>query len=227
MAEVKDEVLVNENTPEVNEPKKSGKGAAVKEWFRKKIVALKRKPQTIPMVLLLISSVFYLLCLQTFSQTIFNMSFKMGGFSIFINTLFSILILVLFLNTFPKPKTGITKNAGKNEGVVLNISNIRVNIIMLVLMLLFFASMVVFDIVFIKNFRVGISVEEQAAPIDYTQRPYLAKVVPLTITHLVLLGVYAVSFILLPLYAKLIRMIDTSKKIEGSQLNEVIETQED
>lgn len=227
MAEVKDEVLVNENTPEVNEPKKSGKGAAVKEWFRKKIVALKRKPQTIPMVLLFISSVFYLLCLQTFSQTIFNMAFKMGGFSIFINTLFSILILVLFLNTFPKPKTGITKKAEDKGGKKLKLSNGKVNFVMLALMCLFLISLVVFDIVFIKNFRVGISVEEQAAPIDYSQRPYLAKVVPLTIAHLVLLGVFAVAFALLPLYAKLIRKIDTSKKIEGSQLKEVIETQED
>lgn len=181
--------------------------AKLKEWWRKKIVALKRKPQTIPLILLLITSVFYLLCLQTYSETLNTMPFKMGGFSIFINTLFSILILVLFLNTFPKNK--------------------KMNIVMLVLVCVFFACLVVFDIVLIMNFYVALDVENAASPIDYAARPYLAKVVPLTIVHLVLLGIFALAFALMPVYAKLIRKIDTSKQIEGGQLKEAIDTEDE
>lgn len=200
-------LAVEEATAEAPATTKEPFSAKLKEWWRKKVVALKRKPQTIPLILLLICSVFYLLCLQNFSATLNSMPFNMGGFSIFVNTLFSILILVLFLNTFPKNK--------------------KMNKVMLVLMCAFFVCLVVFDIVFIVNFNVALDVENNAAPIDYTKRPYLAKVVPLTIAHLVLLGIFAVAFALLPVYTKLIRNVDTSIKLEGAQLKETIDTEDE
>ena len=92
--------------PEEQKPSRGQKiKAGIKEWFRKTIVKLKHKPQTIPFVILLITSFMYLCFLGTTSKFIdTNSNIKSIGLFQFVNTLASILILLIFLNTFPKRK---------------------------------------------------------------------------------------------------------------------------
>ena len=89
-----------------NEKPKNDKGAVIKEWFRKKIVNLKRAPQNITFVFLVITSFLYLIWLFTFSKAIYiTQAATWTGIAVFVNTLLSILVLALFLNAFPKRKS--------------------------------------------------------------------------------------------------------------------------
>ena len=74
----------------------------IKEIYRKFIVSLKRNPQSIPLVALAISFVYYSFNLTYISQTTALINTKHMGLSCFITMLFSILSFVCLLNAFPK-----------------------------------------------------------------------------------------------------------------------------
>ena len=102
---VAEEVVAEEATEEVavaaekpaNTSKKAAIGAAVKEWARKQMVTLKRKPQRIPLLFISIVSIIWLFWLFTFSRTASRFStIDYAGLSIFVNTMLSILIIFLF-----------------------------------------------------------------------------------------------------------------------------------
>ena len=100
-------VAAEQPAPKPSKGKKAQKG--IKEWFRKKTVALKRKPQTIALVFLAISTVYFMLALFKISQAMYEVYKQEGittviGICIFITTLLSLLVLVCFLNSFPKRK---------------------------------------------------------------------------------------------------------------------------
>ena len=101
----------NENVvqpePETEQPAKKGNaGAAVKEWFRKFVVKLKRQTHMIPLVVLLISTVVELCTLNLLSDVVSSLRAEVDwiGLLVFISTLVSILVLVTYLNAFPKRK---------------------------------------------------------------------------------------------------------------------------
>ena len=87
-----------------------------REFLRKRLVALKRKPQTIALVMLAIAFLYYSLNLTQISNTTARVQGPGMGLSGFATMLFSMLSLVCFLNAFPHRK--------------------KVNVPMLVLMLL-------------------------------------------------------------------------------------------
>ena len=198
------EELKIENQPEnqpqpqpENAPSKGSKvWAAVKEWFRKKVVALKVKPQIIPLVILLVTSVIFMLALHSVGVAI-NASAnaaetKATGICSFITTLLSLLVLVSFLNAFPKRK--------------------KPNIFFVVLVFTMIAGMVACDVVYyvqMSNFM-------NAKP-DLSARVKPAQ--PYMLTHLIMLGVSAVCFALLPVYSRLIKKINTSVKLESATEN--------
>lgn len=184
--------------------------AGVKEWFRKKVVALKVKPHNIPLVVLAITSICFLLFLQKFSIAI-NASAndartKATGICIFISTLLSILVLVSFLNAFPKRK--------------------KPNIFFIVLVFAMIAGMLACDSVYYVQMENCIEANLTVAPkICDNVRPGQPKI----IAHIVLLSVSAVVFALLPVYGRLIKKINTSKKLESAteNMNSGIDINED
>lgn len=98
-------IAIDEQTaPEsVSKPSRGAKIAGgIKEWFRKFTVKLKRRPMNIAFFMLIVSSLVYLFLLGNFSQA--GLEYPKSGvpISIFINTLFSILVLLLFMYAFPK-----------------------------------------------------------------------------------------------------------------------------
>ncbi|MGN0817430.1 MAG: hypothetical protein ACI4L9_00535 [Candidatus Coproplasma sp.] len=228
---------------ELNEqPEKKGSfGPKMKEWFRKQCVSLKRKPQKIAFLFFAITSVIYLVGLNTFSPAPVKdfSSQAYLGLSIFINTLFSILVLVLFMNSFPK-RGVVNKKTGKKH---------KVNYVMLALTFVFIAAMFAFDIIYYVQLLGCIAGNESkffstmaeaqgykaywsdsfaANPVlngsDY--RSYLLASFQLDIVHMVFLGISTLLLVTLPLYTKLIMKIDTSKEIASSDLKEAIETQD-
>lgn len=80
--------------------------APVKEFIRKRMVALKRKPQTIALLGLLVAFVYYSLNLTKVSNTTaaFNEAGNGMGLCEFAMMLLLVLVMVCFLNTFPHRK---------------------------------------------------------------------------------------------------------------------------
>lgn len=201
---MKDNTVSNE-TPQAA-PNKETFGAKVKEWFRKKIVGLKRRPNNIPFVLFLITSMIFLLNLSAFSQTgmIGFGNGDMLGFPIFVNCLLSILIVVLHLSAFPK--------RGK-----------KISIFHYVLVYVFAAAMLGMDILYYIKLNSIVALNNQTLA---TAADFVRSSATVCITHIVFLAISVIALALLPLYSKLIMKINTSKNLEESQLNEVIETED-
>lgn len=217
-----DSELDNNNSTSPNR-NKSGVGAKIKEFFRKRAVGLKRKPQTIALLFLAVVSVYNLITLTVFSEAIimYAKDVQWVGLMVFINTLFSVLILVTFLNTFPKLKKPNSKIVFTmtESGVKLNI-----NIPMLVLMILMAVAMIACEAVyfglitpFYNAEYVGNSNADAAAGL------LIKNSLNLSIAHIILLAVFLVILLTLPLYRKLIMKINTSKAIESTEIKEAID----
>lgn len=203
------EVVVKAVEPPENKPSKGNKfWGAVKEWFRKRIVALKVKPNVIPLIVLLITSIVFMLSLYKYSEAVYWTSGEEGanvqgaGVCIFVTTLLSLLILVSFLNAFPKRK--------------------KPNIFFIVLVGVMIAAMIACDVVYYLKMA-------QCVAKYPSQATYINPAQPLVIAHIVMLGISAIVFALLPAYTKLIRMIPTAKKIESAteHMGEKIDIEED
>lgn len=229
-----------ENAPT---PKKEGFGPKAKEWFRKQCVSLKRKPQKIAFFFFVVTTLIYLLGLSVTSPgpVVDFATQPYLGLSVFVVTLFSILVLVLFMNTFPK--RGIKyKKTGKKHSM---------NYIMLALTFVFVIVMFLFDLLYYKQLVGCIqaggneskffetmeqaqqyekywSEDFRANPVldSESYRSYLVSALKLDIVHMVFLGISALLLATLPLYKKLIMKIDTSKEIESTEIKEVIETED-
>lgn len=246
---VKDENTVTEqNEVVVDEQKatpvkqKEGFGAKVKEWFRKQGVSLKRKPQKIAFLFFIISTVMYLIGLNVLSPgPVKNFGSKPYlGLSVFVTTLFSILVLVLFMNTFPKRGIRYKKNGKKHS----------MNYIMLALTFVFVLVMFLMDLLYYKQLTGCIAGNESTFFKDASQaskyvkyfaedvtldtiaydptnyKSYLVSALQLDIAHMVFLGISALLLATLPLYKKLIMKINTSKVVEGTEIKEVIDTED-
>lgn len=79
-------------------------GARIKESFRKFLVSLKRNPQNIPLVMLLVTFLYYSLNLTDMSDTTAKIQGTGMGLAQFCIILFSLLSLVCLLNAFPRRK---------------------------------------------------------------------------------------------------------------------------
>lgn len=206
----KENTVVNEIPPE-----KSNKAkevlfkiwAGIKEWGRKQIVILKRAPQRIPFAFVLITSILWLFWLFTFSKTVNEIRYiNWVGLAIFCNTLLAILIIPLFMNSFPKRK--------------------KPNILFIILVFLFMAAMIGLDLVYYININDFLS--QQSSLDTYLARfPYISSSLNLAIVHIVLQVICAIMLALIPVYAPLIKKINTAKAIEGNDIKEVIEVDDE
>ncbi len=198
------------------EQKKPGFGAKIKEGFRKFCVNLKRKPQRIPFYYLLVVTVFNLLTLYTYSQAIVigSVGVDWVGLLEFVNTLFSVLVVVAFLNTFPKLKKKGSKTVFtmKERGIDLHI-----NIFMLIVTVLMAVAMIVCEAIYynIEVAHYASFTEEELATIGVSVKQSIV----LSMTHIILLAVFLLLLFTLPLYRKLIMMINTSVKLESATEN--------
>ena len=196
-------------------PPKGKKGGAVKEWFRKKTVALKRKPQNIALVFLAITTIYFMLALYKISQAVYEVYTLEGfestiGICIFVTTLLSLLVLVSFLNSFPKRK--------------------KPNIFFIVLVFLMIGAMIACDIVYYVQMNGALDIlVERLGNLDNAMAKAILPGQTYIIVHVALLGVSAVVFALLPVYAKLINKINTKVELESATENMrgAIDIQED
>ena len=176
---------------------KRANGSA-KEFFRKKIVTLKRKPQTIPMLVLAFAFLFYSLNLTHVSDTTAKIQLSGMGLSGFCTMLFSMLSFVCFLNAYPHRK--------------------KTNIPMLVLMFLMLGILVFCDTFYMGRINMAITRADHPIVVD-ANTAYITQAYQVLSVHRIIVLIGAVLTLLVPVLRKLLRRIDTSLPVEeGSQM---------
>ncbi|MDO4960533.1 MAG: hypothetical protein Q4E57_01570 [Eubacteriales bacterium] len=167
----------------------------MKDFFRKFLVALKRKPQTIPLVLMVVTFLIYSLNLTYVSNTTAKIQGPNMGLCGFITMLFSMLSILCCMNAFPARKP--------------------VNRPMWILMFVMIAIVFVADTMYLNAIVAAINapVNPIAVTLDTVYIVYAAYYIGLHRTFLI---ICVVVTLLLPVYSKMIRKINTSIDIEDN-----------
>ena len=178
-----------------NEKMTVNKPNPLKEMVRKFIVSLKRRPQMIPLAVFVIAFLVYSLNLSQVSNTTAKLQSAGMGLAGFAVMLFSMLSMVSFMNAFPYRKP--------------------VNKPMLILMFVLNAIIIAADAFYINavsvvqgNEATRVAITKDTLYIVYAQY-YLQM-------HIIILAIAIVLTVLLPVYSKLLRKINTNVEVEGN-----------
>lgn len=174
--------------------RKQGRG--IKEAIRKFFVSLKRNPQNITMVVMLVAFVIYTLNLGAVSKTTSVVNGANMGQCEFATTLFSILAFVCFLRSFPRRQ--------------------KPKFLMLGLMVLMECGLAFFDVIYV--IRINQAITRTEAPIvisDATK--YISTAQSIVTLHIILVLASVALILLLPIYSKAIKAINTSIEVEGNE----------
>ena len=167
----------------------------MKEFCRKRLVALKRKPHMIPLVMLALAFIYYSFNLSQIANTTALINGPHMGLAEFGTMLFSTLSLVCFLNAFPHRK--------------------KVNVPMLALMVLMVCALIFFDTYY--GGRITAAITRTENPIDPTGRNiFVSNARSVLSVHRILLVISLALTALLPVYKPLLKKINTNIDIEGS-----------
>ena len=167
----------------------------IHEFGRKRLVALKRKPQTVALIVLAVAFIYYSFNLSQISNTTALINGPHMGLAEFATMLFSALGLVCFLNSFPHRK--------------------KANIPMLVLTFLMIALLLYCD--YYYGGRITAALTREESPIDPTGRnAFVAAAQQVLRVHSAILIAGLALLALLPVYSPLLRKINTSIEVEDS-----------
>ncbi len=170
-----------------------------KEFIRKFFVSLKRSPQNIPLVALGVAFIVYSFNLTSIANTTARINTPNMGQCEFAAMLFSILAFVCFLRTFPKRQ--------------------KTNKVMLVLLFLMLVLLIFADSVYLL--RISEAVNRTVNPIAKSADISTAQMT--VIVHIIFVCICAVLVATLPVYAKLLKKINTSIDVEGNGDMEAID----
>ena len=165
---------------------------ALAEFFRKRLVSIKRKPHMIPLIVLGIAYVYYSLNLSSIANTTTYINGKNMGLSEFAVMLLGVLLLVCFMNAFPHRK--------------------KVNIPMLALAGLFVAIVFYCDSYYHGRITYALTREENPIAIN----DHISATLTALDVHRILLGIGVALTALLPVYTPLLRKINTNVRIEDN-----------
>lgn len=171
------------------------KNRGLKEVWRKFMVALKRRPQMIPLAVLAAGFLFYSLNLMYISDTTARIQGPGMGLAGFATMLFSMLSFMCFLNAFPYRK--------------------KPNMPMVILMFVLLAIVMFADAYYISAIWSAITRPDN--PIKVTSdTAYIAYAEYYLRIHIGILAVGAVLTVLLPVYSKWLRKVKTSIEVEDN-----------
>lgn len=172
-----------------------GQRRGIKEFIRKFFVSLKRSPQNISLVALAAAFIVYSFNLTCISNTTALINTSNMGQCEFAAMLFSILAFVCFLRSFPKRQ--------------------KPNVTMLVLLFLMLALLVAVDSVYLL--RISQALTREVDPIVIKEdTTYIIDARNTVTAHIACVAVCTVLIAALPIYAKLLRKINTSIDVEGN-----------
>lgn len=169
-------------------------GAWLKERVRKLLVAVKKNPQAFPLAALLISFMYYSLNLTFISNTTAKLQGSNMGLAAFITMLFMMLSFVCMLNAFPKRK--------------------KPNVLMIVIMIVLYGVIIFADVHYLD--RISYALTTSDSTLNQEALTYIYKAWSIVSTHIYLIGATVVLVVLEPVYAKLIKKINTSIEVEDS-----------
>ena len=170
--------------------------SGIREFCRKRLVALKRKPQTIALLVMALAFLYYSLNLTQISNTTALINGAGMGLAEFATMLLSTLSLVCFLNAFPHRK--------------------KVNVPMLVLMIVLVGVVIYCDSYYggcitTATTRVENQISKTGPNIFVARAESMLKV------HTIILCVGLALVALLPVYGKLLKKINTNINVEGNR----------
>ncbi len=167
-------------------------GAWLKEKVRKFFVALKKNPQYIPIASLSVAFLHYSLNLTHISDTTAKLQGPNMGLSAFITMLFLILSFVCMVSAFPKRQ--------------------KPKISMIIIMMILYASVIISDIHYMNC--ISNALYRPVDPIKPTE--YIFTAYNTVLINIILVAVTILCVLLEPVYAKLIKKINTSIEVEDS-----------
>ena len=178
----------------------------MKEFIRKTIVSLKRKPQTIPLLVLAAAFLVYSLNLTHISDTTAKIQLAGMGLSGFCTMLFSLLSFVCFINAYPHRK--------------------KTNLPMLALMFLMLGILIFCDTYYAGLIMQAITRADHPIVVD-ANTIYISKAYDMLMVHRVIVAAGALLTLMVPVLRKLLRRIDTSLPAEESVEMEAITLSEE
>lgn len=179
--------------------------SGIGEFFRKKVVGLKRNPKIIPLIMLFFAFLYYSLNLTSVSDTTALVQGKGMGLCEFAIMLFSMLSLLCLMNAYQRRK--------------------KTNYPMLVLLYLMIAIIIFCDVHYLNGINTALTREVGAIVIS-DKTDFITSAQNMFRVHLVLMGVSVLLVAFLPLYSKLIRKINTAVDIEDNGDMDAIEINE-
>ena len=209
------ETAVEETTATEGAKKSSAKdffvkvGKGVREFFRKLMVSLKRRPHNIALVMMFVTFIVYSFNLTKISNTTAFIYGDGMGLCEFATMLFSTLTFVVFLNAFPKRE--------------------KPKIIFLVLLFVMIALVIVCDVIYYLRINTAITNATQAGEewLNDGKHDYVFDAKTMIIAHIILLGISAILVATIPLYGKLFKKIKTSIELEYTEADEAVELAEE
>ncbi len=180
---------------QIKNKKKTGFGAWIKEKIRKLLVALKKNPQIIPLLALTVSFIIFSFNLTSISNTTAKIYGKHMGLCAFISMLLSILSYVCMFNAFPKRK--------------------KPNWIMVALLMVMYIIVIVADAFYIN--RIDYALYRPENPIVVTvETAYILYARYYMQMHIITIAITMACVLLEPVFAKLLRKINTSIDVEDN-----------
>lgn len=167
----------------------------IREFCRKRLVTLKRKPHIIPMIVLVIAFIYYSFNLTQISNTTALINGRNMGLAEFVTMLLSVLGLVCFMNSFPHRK--------------------KVNIPMLVLMFIMVGCLIYCDIYY-RGCIITATTREMNRIDPTGKNIFVTNARNMLDVHMILLIVGLALTALLPVYSPLLKKLKTNIDIEGS-----------
>lgn len=164
-----------------------------KEFMRKRVVALKRKPQTIPLLVLAVAFLVYSLNLTQISDTTARINKTGMGLAGFATMLFSLLSFVCFLRSFPHRK--------------------KPNTLMLVLLFLMLGIIVFCDYFYAGKINEALKSTTDPLVINDSNR-YIERAAGMLTAHRIILIIGAALTALVPVIGKFLKKIDTSLPVD-------------
>ncbi len=167
----------------------------MKEMIRKFLVSLKKNPQVIPLLAHTVAFGIYSLNLTAVSNTTAKIYGPHMGLCSFVTMLLSILAYVCMFSAYPKRK--------------------KPNWIMIAMILVMYGIIIFCDDFY--STRIWAAVKREENPIQITEATmYINDAFNLMSTHIISVIVSAVLVVAEPIYAKLLKKINTSIEIEDN-----------
>lgn len=164
----------------------------IKEWFRKKMVSLKRRPFYIPFTMIIISCLVLNLNLTAFSDTTAQINEPGMGLTLFVVTLCSFLMVIGFGTAFPNRK--------------------KPKIVSIILICLMILISIAGEVRFLQFIRYGTELRQN--PIVITpQKAYILEAKYTAIAHIVCNVLSILLIVTMPIYSKKLKEINTKPKL--------------